>query len=196
MKHFPNDDSLEFKSPKMKIHEKKGLPWNVVSDSAWVNSDRSLVILNGEVYIWRMDLEGNKQYEILTSDLTIKPLEKFAHTTKAARITTQGIVTNTVGLKLFLRKEESNCLKECAQYMNLNKPVLFLIVLLHINCILLQALPGDSNEPIEIEADFAELDDEKGETIYVGNVVTQGSLRMTGEKLRIILTKQRILIEQ
>ena len=73
--------------------------------------------------------------------------------------------------------------------MNLNKPVLFfLIVLLHINCILLQALPGDSNEPIEIEADFAELDDEKGETIYVGNViVTQGSLRMTGEKLRIIL---------
>lgn len=77
--------------------------------------------------------------------------------------------------------------------MNLNKPVLFfLIVLLHINCILLQALPGDSSEPIEIEADFAELDDEKGETIYVGNViVTQGSLRMTGEKLRIILDEAK-----
>ena len=104
VKHFPSDDSLEFKSPKMKIHEKEGLPWNVVSDSAWVNSDRSLVILNGEVYIWRMDLEGNKQYEILTSDLTIKPLEKFAHTTKAARITTQGIVTNTVGLKVVFKE--------------------------------------------------------------------------------------------
>ena len=56
----------------------------------------------------------------------------------------------------------------------------------------MQALPGDTNEPIEIEADFAELDDEKGETIYVGNViVTQGSLRMTGEKLRIILDEAK-----
>ena len=88
----------------MKIHEKEGPPWNVVSDSAWVNSDRSLVILNGEVYIWRLDIEGNKQYEILTSDLTIKPLEKFAHTTKAARITTQGIITNTVGLKVVFKE--------------------------------------------------------------------------------------------
>ena len=104
VKHFPNDDSLVFKSPRMKIHEKEGPPWNVVSDSAWVNSDRSLVILNGEVYIWRMDIEGNKQYEILTSDLTIKPFEKFAHTTKAAQITTQGIVTNTVGLKVVFKE--------------------------------------------------------------------------------------------
>lgn len=104
VKHFPHDDSLEFKSPQMKIHEKEGLPWNVVSDSAWVNSDRSLVLLNGKVYIWRMDNNGNKQYEILTSDLTIKPIEKFAHTTKAARITTQGVVTNTVGLKVVFKE--------------------------------------------------------------------------------------------
>jgi lipopolysaccharide export system protein LptA len=77
--------------------------------------------------------------------------------------------------------------------MNPDKPILFfLIVLLHINCSLLQALPGDSSKPIEIEADFAELDDEKGVTIYVGNViVTQGSLRMTGEKLRIILDEAK-----
>jgi len=104
VKHFPHDDSLEFKSPKMKIHEKSGLPWNIVSDSAWVNSDRSLVLLNGKVYIWRIDIEGNKQYEIITSDLTIKPDEKFAYTTKPARITTQGVVTNTVGLKVVFKE--------------------------------------------------------------------------------------------
>ncbi len=104
VKHFPHDDSLEFKSPQMKIHEKEGFPWNVVSDSAWVNSDRSLVLLNGKVYIWKMDAEGNKKYEIRTSDLTIRPDKKFAHTTKAARITTQGIVTNTVGLKVVYKE--------------------------------------------------------------------------------------------
>ena len=77
--------------------------------------------------------------------------------------------------------------------MNQNKLIIyFLIFLFQLNFILLQALPGDSNQPIEIEADFAELDDEQGETIYVGNViVTQGSLRMTGEKLRIILDDKK-----
>ena len=58
------------------------------------------------------------------------------------------------------------------------------------------ALPGDTKKPIEIEADFAELDDEKGETIYVGNViVTQGSLKMTGDKLTIILNEERDIEE-
>ena len=48
------------------------------------------------------------------------------------------------------------------------------------------ALSTDSQQPIEIEADFAELDDAEGRTVYVGNViVTQGSIRMTGDKLRV-----------
>ena len=77
--------------------------------------------------------------------------------------------------------------------MNQNKLTLnLLIFLFQISSISLQALPGDSNQPIEIEADFAELDDEQGETIYVGNVIViQGSLRMTGEKLRIILDDKK-----
>ena len=66
-------------------------------------------------------------------------------------------------------------------------PVLFLF------CPLIgTSLPTDVDQPIEIEADFAELDDQEGTTIYVGNViVVQGSIRMTGDKLRVILTKDR-----
>jgi len=46
------------------------------------------------------------------------------------------------------------------------------------------ALTSDADKAIEIEADYFELDDQKGETIYKGNVVmTQGSMRMTGDKL-------------
>ncbi|MFT4560774.1 MAG: lipopolysaccharide export system protein LptA [Gammaproteobacteria bacterium] len=48
------------------------------------------------------------------------------------------------------------------------------------------ALASDSEQPIEIQADFAELDDQEGKTIYLGNVVvTQGSIKMTGDKLRV-----------
>ena len=43
------------------------------------------------------------------------------------------------------------------------------------------ALSTDYDQPIEIESDFAELDDVEGTTVYIGNViVVQGSIRMTG----------------
>ena len=56
------------------------------------------------------------------------------------------------------------------------------------------ALSTDKDQPIEIEADSAELDDKKGLTVYEGNVVaTQGSIRMTGNKMTVSYTKNNDL---
>jgi len=56
------------------------------------------------------------------------------------------------------------------------------------------ALSTDSEKPIEIEADFAELDDTAGITVYRGNVVvTQGSMRMSGDKLTVNFTDEQEL---
>lgn len=56
------------------------------------------------------------------------------------------------------------------------------------------ALSTDKDQPIEIEADNAELDDKKGVTIYEGNVVvTQGSIRMTGDRMTVHYTKNNNL---
>ena len=58
------------------------------------------------------------------------------------------------------------------------------------------ALTTDSSQPVEIEADFAEMDDIEGRTTYVGNViVTQGSIRMTGDKMRANFDENRQLTE-
>ncbi len=47
-------------------------------------------------------------------------------------------------------------------------------------------LSTDKDQPIEIEADSADLDNEKGVTIYRGNVVLiQGSVRMTGDTMTV-----------
>lgn len=46
------------------------------------------------------------------------------------------------------------------------------------------ALSSDADQPIEIEADFAELDEQAGRTIYRGRVeVRQGSIHMKGDVL-------------
>ena len=52
-----------------------------------------------------------------------------------------------------------------------------------------QALSTDKDQPIEIEADRAELDDIKDVTVYYGDVIViQGSIRMTGDKMTVYHT--------
>jgi lipopolysaccharide export system protein LptA len=55
------------------------------------------------------------------------------------------------------------------------------------------ALSTDKDQPIEIEANSADLDDEKGVTIYRGNVIlTQGSVRMTGDTMTVYFTNDEL----
>lgn len=58
------------------------------------------------------------------------------------------------------------------------------------------ALSSDADEPIEIEADFAELDEQAGRTIYRGRVeVWQGSIHMTGDLLEADFDADQNLIK-
>lgn len=48
------------------------------------------------------------------------------------------------------------------------------------------ALKADRNEPVHIEADNVELDDRRGVSVYTGDVViTQGTMRITGDKVTV-----------
>ncbi|NLD00213.1 MAG: lipopolysaccharide transport periplasmic protein LptA [Gammaproteobacteria bacterium] len=52
------------------------------------------------------------------------------------------------------------------------------------------ALPSDSSKPINVQADSAEMDDKRGVAIYRGDVIiTQGTLKITGNTVTITLNK-------
>lgn len=52
------------------------------------------------------------------------------------------------------------------------------------------ALSSDKDQPIEVESDTAELDDIKNKSVYTGNVIlTQGTIRMTGDKMTVYHTE-------
>lgn len=49
------------------------------------------------------------------------------------------------------------------------------------------ALKSDSKQPINLEADSADIDDAKKTSVFTGSVVmTQGSIRITGDYLKIV----------
>jgi len=51
-------------------------------------------------------------------------------------------------------------------------------------------LTTDKDQPIQVEADTAELDDKNNVSVYTGDVVlTQGSIRMTGDKMTVYNTE-------
>ena len=71
-----------------------------------------------------------------------------------------------------------------------------LLVVLAVMALPCHALSTDPQQPVQIEADFAELDDEEHTTVYVGNVVVdQGSMHMTGDRLRVNFTENKDMKE-
>jgi lipopolysaccharide export system protein LptA len=54
-------------------------------------------------------------------------------------------------------------------------------------------LSGDRNQPIEIEADRATLDEDEGISVYEGNVLLQqGSLSLRGSRMTVYITDNQV----
>jgi lipopolysaccharide export system protein LptA len=63
-----------------------------------------------------------------------------------------------------------------------------LILMLFLASDVLFGLPEDRNQPIQLEADRAQLDQKTGVSLYEGNVViTQGSMRLAADRVTVYL---------
>ena len=72
----------------------------------------------------------------------------------------------------------------CVENMKILNNFLALSLLFPISISNVNALQSDGEQPINLTADRAELDDTKGISTYTGNVkLIQGSLTLTGDKL-------------
>ncbi len=70
---------------------------------------------------------------------------------------------------------------------------IIIIACLSLTPALIHARSGDSRQPMHVEADTAEFDDNTGISIYRGNVrVTQGTMVLTGNVVTVIAPNQQI----
>lgn len=97
--HYPDDDSTELLRPRIEIYNNNADPWYVVAESGWVSSGNEIVLLHGEVEIWREDDNGVREIEVITSELRVLPKEQYAETDNPATITSATTVTNTIGMR-------------------------------------------------------------------------------------------------
>jgi len=99
MVHYPDDGSTELVRPRLELYNGDPEPWHVVADRGWVSAGNEVILLYGEVEIWRNHQDGGRELEVLTTDLRVLPEQQYAETDNAATIRTRTTVTQAVGMR-------------------------------------------------------------------------------------------------
>lgn len=97
--HYPDDNSTELARPRMEIYNEDESPWQVIAERGTLMANTDLVILHGRVEIFRVNDEGEREFEILTSELRVFPKIQYAETDNAATIKSFDSVTKTKGFR-------------------------------------------------------------------------------------------------
>jgi len=99
LEHFPDDDSTELASPHLEIYNGDVEPWHVIAERGWVSSGNEVVLLHGEVEIWRQNAAGQRVYQVLTSELRVLPKEQYAESDTPTTILGPSTVSHAVGMR-------------------------------------------------------------------------------------------------
>lgn len=99
LEHFPDDDSMELASPHLEIYNGDIEPWHVIAERGWVSSGNEVVLLHGEVEIWRQNKAGQRVYQVLTSELRVLPKEQYAESDNPTTIIAPATVSHSVGMR-------------------------------------------------------------------------------------------------
>ncbi len=110
--HYPDDDSTELENPRMEIYNGGPDPWYVIAETGWVSSGNEVVLLHGEVEIWRLNEQGKRKFEVLTSELRVLPQEQYAETDDPATITSDTRITKTIGMRANFAHDRLELLKQ------------------------------------------------------------------------------------
>ncbi len=97
--HYPDDDSSELVRPRLELYNEGPRPWHVVAERGWVSAGNEVLLLYGEVEIWRDDADGGRELELRTRDLRILPEEQYAESDHPTVIRTRNTVINATGLR-------------------------------------------------------------------------------------------------
>ncbi|MGI0015718.1 MAG: LPS export ABC transporter periplasmic protein LptC, partial [Nitrososphaera sp.] len=110
--HFPGDDSTKLLRPRLEIYNGNARPWHVTAERGWVNANHAVILLYGEVHVWRNDGKEERELEVITTNLRVLPKTEYAETNNAATIITPSSITNGIGMRANLGIERLELLSK------------------------------------------------------------------------------------
>jgi lipopolysaccharide export system protein LptC len=111
MFHYPDDDSTRLARPRIEILD-DGPPWYAAAETGFVDAKGEVVLLHGEVRIWREDAAGGRAIEVITTRMRVLPTTRYAETDDPVTLMTPESVTHAVGMRGDLRFNRLELLKQ------------------------------------------------------------------------------------
>lgn len=112
MAHFPDTGTTELQQPYLVLYDPGKPPWHVRSERGWVSPDNSLMLLLGEVHIWRNTRDGEPNLEIDTEDLRVFPEERIGETEQPVVISTPRSRTHSMGMRAYMEQNRLELLSQ------------------------------------------------------------------------------------
>ena len=104
MAHFPETGTRELTWPRLTMYRDNTNPWQMRSERGWVSASGDVMLLQGEVLIWRNDRDGAPRIEIKTRDLRVLPETDYGETDQPVVVTTPHSRSRGVGMRAWLEK--------------------------------------------------------------------------------------------
>ena len=112
MAHYPDDNTTELDYPKLKIFQTNKSPMNVSADKGWVTSSNEVILLRGNVHVYKVDETGEMSLELITDDARVLVDKKYAETDKPTTVITKKSTTNSMGIRIDMQTHKMKFLKK------------------------------------------------------------------------------------
>jgi lipopolysaccharide export system protein LptC len=100
--HYPDTDSNEIRAPYMVLYHPTREPWHVRAERGWVSGAGDVILLLGEVHVWRDSSSHTREVDIRTRDLRVLPQSEYGETDKPVVIRTRNAELRAVGMRAWL----------------------------------------------------------------------------------------------
>lgn len=100
--YFPQSGSSELEAPSLTLYQIEGTPWRVESERGWLSESGQVLLLLGEVRIWRMNESGQRLLDLQTRDLRVIPGSNYVETDNPVTITSPHSRTTGTGLRGYM----------------------------------------------------------------------------------------------
>ena len=104
MLHMPDTETHELSEPYMEVFSPGEEPWFVRSQRGWLSPEGDVMLLLGEVHIWRNGADGSRRLNIRTNNLRVLPDSEYGETDEPVSITTPHSRSTAVGVRAFLNE--------------------------------------------------------------------------------------------
>lgn len=101
MIHYGDDNTTDLVKPVMTFYKMAAPAWVIRSDTGLRSADGSMLYLNGKVFFERFTATGAQDLRVNTSNVRVKPREKYAETDEWGEIITSSDWVSGTGMQIF-----------------------------------------------------------------------------------------------